>query len=385
MTKILFVAGTAERGGASLSLFNLIKGLNERGYKCAVIFGRNGPVKCDIDSLGVLSYVVPFRADYWPHLSCVRDWVFFIPRFLLLIKNMFVYPRIRRIVKRFDPDIVHSNYSITTIGFRVAKDLGKPHIWHIREYIDKDFHLTPFPNRSSHLKKLRSSETITITQDLADYFNLPHAHVVYNGIVEDNCQLREANKQDFFLYVGNVTIMKGALDLLQSFISFAKENNHTRLVFVGSINSSVRSQMEKYINQNGLDNRVVLEGKKDNVRDFMEKAIAIVVPSRFEGFGRITAEAMGFGCLVIGRNTGGTKEQFDNGVKTCGREIGFRYNTDEELVSTMKSVLNLPKDDLDRIRVDAYNTVNHLYTNKAYVDGIESVYTFMLKSNEAVK
>ena len=45
----------------------------------------------------------------------------------------------------------------------------------------------------------------------------------------------------------------------------------------------------------------------------MSKALALFVPSSFEGFGFITVEAMFCGCLVIGRNTGGTKEQFDNG------------------------------------------------------------------------
>lgn len=43
--------------------------------------------------------------------------------------------------------------------------------------------------------------------------------------------------------------------------------------------------------------------------------MALIVPSPFEAFGLITAEAMFNKCLVIGRDTAGTKEQFDNGQK----------------------------------------------------------------------
>lgn len=381
MKKILFVAGTAVCGGASLSLYNLVKGLTERGYKCAVIFGVDGSVKDDLRTLGIVCHVVPFRSDYWPHLFCVRDLLLFVPRLLLLLKNISVYPRIKKIVKEFDPDIIHSNYSITTMGYRAAKDLHKPHVWHIREYIDRDFHLTPFPNRVSHHRKLASSEVITITQDLANHFHLTNAHVVYNGIVEDNCDMSSVEKQDYFLYVGNVTVMKGALDLLHAFVTFAKDNHHTRLVYVGPVNPDIQAEMESVIKQNGLEERVALEGKRNNVREYMERALALVVPSRFEGFGRITAEAMSCGCLVIGRNTGGTKEQLDNGVKYCGREIGFRYNTDTDLVNKMCDVMNLSSDDSAQMRLDAFNTVKHLYTNGSYVDGVEKVYNQVLKGN----
>ena len=381
MINILFIVGTAVRGGASLSFFNLVKGLTERGYKCAVIFGVDGPIKDDVMALGVECHVIPFRSDYWPHLSCVRDWLYFAPRMLLLLKNIFIYPRIKRIAMEFDPDIIHSNYSITTMGYRAAKELHKPHVWHIREYIDKDFHLTPFPNRASHLRKLASSEVITITQDLADYFRLPHAHVVYNGIVEDDCKMRPVDKQDYFLYVGNVTVMKGALDLLHAFVTFAKDNHHTRLVYVGPVNPDIQAEVASVIKQNGLEGRVALEGKRNNVKEYMERALALVVPSRFEGFGRITAEAMSCGCLVIGKNTGGTKEQLDNGVKYCGREIGFRYNTDIDLVNKMSVVMNLSSEDSVQMRLDAFNTVRHLYTNGSYVDGVEEVYCQVLKGN----
>lgn len=70
----------------------------------------------------------------------------------------------------------------------------------------------------------------------------------------------------------------------------------------------------------------------------MSKALALFVPSFFEGFGFITVEAMFCGCLVVGRNTGGTKEQFDHGLTLEGDEIAIRFDSDEDLVSIMKNI-----------------------------------------------
>lgn len=39
----------------------------------------------------------------------------------------------------------------------------------------------------------------------------------------------------------------------------------------------------------------------------MNRATALIVPSPFEAFGLITAEAMFNKCLVIGKDTAGTK------------------------------------------------------------------------------
>mgnify|MGYP004714438603 CR=1 FL=1 len=76
-----------------------------------------------------------------------------------------------------------------------------------------------------------------------------------------------------------------------------------------------------------VKNRVLFLGqcKQNKVYELMYNAAVFVVPSRNEGFGFITAEAMFNGTIVIGKNTGGTKEQMDNGKENTKSEIAFRY------------------------------------------------------------
>lgn len=73
----------------------------------------------------------------------------------------------------------------------------------------------------------------------------------------------------------------------------------------------------------------------------MYNAAVFVVPSRNEGFGFITAEAMFNGTIVIGKNTGGTKEQMDNGKENTKSEIAFRYINLQNLTDLLFKAQNL--------------------------------------------
>ena len=81
----------------------------------------------------------------------------------------------------------------------------------------------------------------------------------------------------------------------------------------------------------GIKDSVVFLGEITNVYEWMARARTLVVPSRFEGFGFITAEAMLNGCFVVGRNTAGTKEQFDKCLESTGMECGFRFMDEDGL------------------------------------------------------
>ena len=112
----------------------------------------------------------------------------------------------------------------------------------------------------------------------------------------------------------------------------------------------------------------------------MRNATAVVVPSVFEAFGRVMAEAEFQGCLVIGRDTGGTHEQFENGVKLCGREIGLRYKTVDELASRLKEVTTQCHEYYYEMRQNAFNVVNKLYSIETNVETILSFYENILNN-----
>lgn len=93
----------------------------------------------------------------------------------------------------------------------------------------------------------------------------------------------------------------------------------------------------------------------------MYDASIYVVPSRNEGFGFVTAEAMFNGTIVIGKNTGGTKEQFNNAYDLTGEDIAFRYNTDEQLPQKLLECENLQKKHYMQLAIKGQQVVCELY------------------------
>ena len=85
-----------------------------------------------------------------------------------------------------NPDIIHTNTGVIHEGLKVAKRLKIPHVWHLREYQDKDFNWEAFPCFSAYCQMLRKSYVITITNDIKAHFGLldfPYSRTIYNGVI----------------------------------------------------------------------------------------------------------------------------------------------------------------------------------------------------------
>ena len=141
-------------------------------------------------------------------------------------------------------------------------------------------------------------------------------------------------------------------------------------------------RIQSYIKENHLADCVEYIGVRDDLDNLMHDALAVIVSSVCEGFGRCLPEAMLNDCLTIGRNTGGTKEQYDNGVKECGEEIGLRYQTTDELTEQMSHVALASEHAFDKIKSNAKMVVQKLYTKEANINSIKSFYQEILSSTK---
>ena len=129
----------------------------------------------------------------------------------------------------------------------------------------------------------------------------------------------------------------------------------------------------KLIKERKLDDKVKYLGVRKDVYELMAKARALIVPSRFEGFGFITTEAMLNHCLVIGRNTAGTKEQFDNGKEWTGTEIGIRFNNATELKEILLNVSKCSISNYSKTIESAYVSAKH-YSIERNIECINNLY-----------
>lgn len=370
--KLLSIASASFIGGATFSLLNLLKGLKEKGIEIEVIVPNYGFLCAELSKINIPYHYCPVPFAIWPPHKNLKDYILYFPRFVrTFLLNKIGYYRLNKLVKQINPDIIHTNVSVINIGFKVAKNQNIPHVWHVREYGDKDFDFCHFPSDQIFRKELRSeSYAICITRDILNYFNLgSKARAIYNGIEEPSDQFCDVTKEKTFIFAGHLSDGKGTRSIIREFAKFAASDNKGYILELwGAAPESYNRLLRKEISDLGMSNRIFLMGETKEIYSVMRKAKAIIVPSKYEGFGRITAEAMINNCLVIGRDTGGTKEQFDNGLELFGSEIALRFNSDDEIADCLRQVAKMThKEYLDMLAM-ARNTVHELYCCQKNVD-----------------
>jgi glycosyltransferase involved in cell wall biosynthesis len=115
------------------------------------------------------------------------------------------------------------------------------------------------------------------------------------------------------VFLGNVTPRKG-LDTLVDGLA-AAEGNIELTVIGRPVDGDHVAAVRRRIREHGLGDRVELTGElpDDAVADRLRAAHVLAVPSRYEGFGIVYLEGMGFGLPAVASAAGGAGEVVTDG------------------------------------------------------------------------
>jgi glycosyltransferase involved in cell wall biosynthesis len=92
-------------------------------------------------------------------------------------------------------------------------------------------------------------------------------------------------------------------------------------------------ELKDLAKQCDIDEAVEFTGKESDIKDVMSKAAGFLMCTKFEGLGRVTVEAMFYGCPVLARNnSGGTMEIVKN------NETGLIFDDAADLSDKMQIV-----------------------------------------------
>ena len=382
--KIFCILSTSSlTGGSSLSFVQYCSEINKKeDIDLVVSVPCKGPAYDYLKSQNIKTEIVPVRFNIYP--KATKSNFLFTPIKLLkhLLQNKKQERVLLDIVKRHKPDIVYTNVGVVNIGYNVAKKLDIPHVYHLREYQDMDFKMNIIPSKNSFLQKIKDSYTICITKGIQSHFNLvdnPKSKVIYDGVLTSGTK-QTLHKEPYFLFVGRLTEEKNPFSVIHAFSQFCKTNNNFKLLLAGAATSEHElTKYKRFCEENNISEKVRFLGTCNDIDELMQKAYAVVVASNFEGLGRVTIESMLNGSLVIGRDTTGTKEQFDNGVIITGQEIGIRFNNDNELIEKMHYVVSLSKERDNEYTKCAKTVVVHLDTPKKCADDIYNFFKYILE------
>lgn len=281
-------------------------------------------------------------------------------------------------MKNRNIQIVHSNGSVFTIGYFIAKEMGIKHVWHIREFQDIDFGYAPLCGWNDLKRKIYNSDAvIAITQAIYKHWNLEKARCAFciRDAVRSASEIRNIfPKEKYFIFCSaHLSDNKGTDFAIEAFGESQLFQIGYKLILIGECNAAYRKRLDQLIDKYQIENAVEFVGYCANIKSYFLHAAAFLMCSLNEGMGRVTVEAMFYGCPVIARNSGGTIEFIQQGIN------GFLFSNKSECIEWMKKVTNKQyMMDLKSIIHNASVTAYNDFSEEIYSQKILSIYQKIL-------
>ena len=386
MNIIYLLNTTSPSAGSSKSFAGLLKEVMKAGHKVKVIVPDENGVAITLRKNGIDVIALHYIFGMRPYSKTLKDKLIFPARYLRLkLLNYLASRRLDKIASEFKADIFHANSSVTEIGYLSAKRLGKPHISHVREYGMKDHHM--------HIlglhKRLygKNNFNICITKDILKYQGLENSRnscVIYNPIASMKDMRFFPNKEDYILYVGRLDPTKGIEDMIGGYIRYCQTSDKPmRLLLAGKYYNfrhiPMIERLKKELKDASLENMVEWLGERNDVADLMSKAKLVVVTSFFEAFGRVMPEAITNGALVAARDTGGSHEQFENGLAHSGGEIGLRFMDVNGLADCIGRAASMSEEEYYSFVERGQKTVKAFYSKEVSAKSVLDFYDKVLQ------
>ena len=156
-----------------------------------------------------------------------------------------------------------------------------------------------------------SSKIVFPSHDLKLHYDSKFKNIIDKTITINNPIFKfikdDKNDVDYFdfslpyiLSVGRLEPQKGQWLLIEAFNQIRVKYPELRLVIIGE--GSLREFLMTRIKKHGLEDRVLLPGKIENLAKYYENCKLLVQPSLHEGFPNVILEGLLYGCVVISTN-----------------------------------------------------------------------------------
>lgn len=340
--KILFVSTDFNRSGAALAMIELAEKIQQFGNEVLLLYPGYGNAVEEAEKRGLPQKVI--RSYEWVKpLERQESWREKIKWFLKHAYNIISILRIEHLIKQEDIDIVHNNTLWGYVGPVAARRTKTPYVWHMRELLEQQQQQLRWKKFGENL--ISDADALVAISKLVENnydgrFPKEKIHLIYDGVDIDKMYRTNhslfVNQKIRMIIVGGIRPPKRQMDVVLAIKILLEKGVNIELNIVGDDKTTYADDIKKYIHLNGLEERIKICGETDNVVSYWAESDISVTASEFEAFGRVTAEAMLTGCVVIVSNSGANEEIISDGVNGFVYELG----NSESLAETIEKVIN---------------------------------------------
>ena len=318
---ILYIEANAELAGPQYCLLDLIDHLDKKRFQPIVLLNTDGPLIQLLTARGievkVIRVMFPFSKMFSPsafrhNLKAWSETTKFINThkvdiihcqsalsLKILLPSLYRYRA--RIVQQCD-DL----YNASSLSFKVCMIFGTNTLVAVCNAVHEKA-ISGIPTLRKRALRIYNSVNIDTfrpskkTVRLRKEWGVPKSSTII-GLVANFAPVKD-----------HVTFLK-AVRLLQH------DSTRTHFVLVGGVfhpelypdHITYKSHVESYITRNGLSDRVLLAGHRDDMADVFRSLDILVISSISEGCNRAILESMASGTPVIATNSGGTPELIEH-------------------------------------------------------------------------
>ncbi len=383
--KILFFTHYSELYGANKSLLDLIDGL-VLVYKIEpyVILPREGAIISMLNEKQIPYAIVNF--NQWCEIKqrtsrhpfrYVKKVIENKNRIHKLNKfNEEQIFKVKESITNFNPDYVYSNSSVFNFGFLFAKKFNIKHIWHFREFGEKDYNLVFF-NKKNVVNCFNKSDKIIAISNAIKFFYktnyfVKNIEVAYNSVLSmsvlEKIDTRKENKkvrnssEIVFGIVGLLHKNKGQEDAIRAFKLVNSLYPETKLLIAGTGNQQDLLNLTTDLN---ITSKVEFLGHIEDPFDAFLNMDVNLMCSRNEGLGRVTIEAMAASIPTIGYRGGGTIEIIKEYQTGLFYENNYQ-NLSEKMIFLIENESKRIEMGINARKIFQENYLNEIYASSIY-------------------
>jgi glycosyltransferase involved in cell wall biosynthesis len=252
-------------------------------------------------------------------------------------------------LRRWRCDLVYSNTAAVCVGAWAAKLIGRPHIWHLHEFGYEHHRLSFELGEKFSLKQMASLSDFCVAASGAvaeryqRYIPAAKLRVIYQSVGAPG--KRDALPVDSgvkfrCVIVGALQEAKGQVEAIQAIAHLVRKGASVELWIVGDGDAAYVRRLQSLVTAGGTANAVKFTGFVHDPFPYMSACDAVLVCSRYEGFGRVTVEAMLCGKPVVAARSGATTELVREGFN------GLLYSagSHEELAERIEYLATHPEE-----------------------------------------